>query len=368
VNAQLFDPESKVGPRSPTADRIIEDLQADFDRQSGHLNWDDVHQVVLGRTLSPSDAVEVWQRASDRFPLTAEEPEATISPGGNGLLTSPEERILTRRVAAARLALAADVAGILPAQLKAAICGKGKEAFDQLITSNAGLVGSVAAWFAERTTKLDQDDLFQEGVIGLIRAIEKFDPDRGYKLSTYATCWIRQQLQRALATKARLIRLPSHIEESLRQLRKKRSRLRQSFDRPPTAGELAHELGIEEGDVNLLLQVEEDAALLEDIPREAQEEPGREGRPRRARSGVLDELAKSELAGLIQELLRCLDGRSRFIILQRFGLEGRATHTLQQLGEKFEITRERVRQIEAKSLDRLAEGRQGRALMDFVEE
>lgn len=289
-----------------------------------------------------------------------------MASGKPDLLTATEERILTRRVAAARLAAEADQGGILPEPLKAAICGRGKEAFDPLINSNTGLVSLVAVSFAERTSRLEFDDLFQEGVIGLVRAIKKFDPDRGYRFSTYATWWIRQQIQRAMAAKARMIRLPSHVEESLQQMKKKRSRLRHNLDRLPTAGELAHELGIEEGEVNLLLKVEHDAGLFEDIPQEEEIETS-SGRPGRSTSATLSEVEKLELADILQDSLKCLDRRARFIILQRFELEGRAKYTLQQLGEKYEITRERVRQIESKSLDRLSLGRQGRALMDYIE-
>jgi RNA polymerase primary sigma factor len=362
-------PSLAGSPACPTtvADRVLEDLQADYERQSGHLSWDDVHQAILGRSLSPSDAVGVWRRASERFLLTRGDPHAPKLPDDE-LLTATEERVLTRRVAAARLAAEAGQAGILPESLKTIVGGMGKEAFDRLISKNTGLVGSLAAGFAARTTRLDLDDLFQEGVIGLIRAIERFDPDKGYRLSTYATWWIRQHLQRAISSKARTIRLPSHVEESLRQLKKKRSRLRHSLDRTPTPGELAHELAMGEGEVNLLLNLERDADLLTDLPREKGIEAPSSERPSRSASSPLGEVETLELATLLREVLRCLDPRARVIIRQRFELEGRARYTLRQLGEKYDITRERVRQIQARSLARLSQGEGGRALMDYLEE
>lgn len=346
---------------TPVSVRVLEDLQADCERQSGHLSWDDVHHIVLGRSLCPADAVVVWGEASERYRLATEIPDAKAF---GELLSPSEERILTRRVAAARLAAEAARQGILDSATKT-VCVMGKEAFDRLIVTNTGLVGSIAANFAEKTNRLDIEDLFQEGILGLIRAIEKFDPDKGYKLSTYATWWIKQRLQLAISTTARTIRLPTRILDSLRQLKKKRSMLRHRIGRLPTSGELAHELGYKVGEVNLLLQVERDADLLEDIPREKGPETLPSGRKTFRTSSSLTEAEQAELSNLLLEQLKCLPHRSQFVILQRFGLEGRATHTLEQIGEKFQITRERVRQIEAKSLRRLARGEQGRALLDY---
>jgi RNA polymerase primary sigma factor len=270
-------------------------------------------------------------------------------------------------VAAARLAAEAEKAGPLPGTLKEVICGMGKDAFDRLVLSNTGLAGAVAAAFAERTTRLDVEDLFQEGILGLMRAIEKFDPDKGYRFSTYATWWIRQHIRRAIEAKGRTIRLPAHVSEALWGLRKKRSRLQSELRRPVTAGELARELGVPEGEVNLLLRLERDAELLEDLPPEVGLDAVHGRRGGGGGPSRLSELEKQELSDLIQERLRCLDRRARFIILQRFGLEGRSEYTLQELGDKLHITRERVRQIEARSIDRLSESRRGQALRDYIE-
>jgi RNA polymerase primary sigma factor len=350
--------------------RILDDLQADFERQSGHLTWDDVHQVVLGRSLSASDAVQVWREAATRFSLAATPDPAESSQGGNGegLLTPTEERVLSRRAAVARLAAEADLLSPLPTDLKRVICGMGKAASDRLVQSNTGLVGMTAAEFAKRTTHLDFDDLFQEGILGLIHAIRKFDPDKGYRLTTYATWWIRQYIQRAIDSKERTIRLPSHMVSGLRELRKKRIRLRNSLGRPPTERELAHELGVSEGDVNLMLRVEQDAELLEDIPPSSGSAARGFARRGWGPAQPLDEIEWMELSHLIQKLLKCLDRRARFIILQRFELEGRSKYTLQELGDTLTLTRERVRQIEAKSLARLAQGKEAEALGNYLED
>jgi RNA polymerase primary sigma factor len=281
-------------------------------------------------------------------------------------LSAISEQVLTRRVAAGRIAAEADRLGILPARLKQIVCGMSKAAFDRLVLSNTGLVRTEAARFKERTNRLDLEDLFQEGILGLIRAIEKFDPDKGYRLSTYASCWIRQHIRRAIFEKARTIRLPAYLEEMLRQLKKKRYQLRQKLDRAPTAVELARELGSQEGDVNLLLKVEGDAELLGEFPKDTATNSNGQRTGCRVKDFV-DEVECAELSELIREQLRCLDSRARFIIRQRFELEGRTKYTLERLGEKFQITRERVRQIEAKGLERLAQGQRGRALADYIE-
>lgn len=349
--------------------RILDDLQADIERQSGHLTWDDVHQIVLARSLGAAAAVEVWQAAASRFSLVpAGEPASAAGATREPLLTQAEERVLARRVAAARLAEEALRLDALPADLKPVTLGLGKAAFDRLVLANTGLVANAAAEFARRTGHLDRDDLFQEGVLGLIRAIEKFDPDKGYRLSTYATWWIRQHIQRAIESKARTIHLPSNVVRELQQLRKKRVRLLNVLGRPPTGRELAHELGLSEGEVNLLLRVELDAELLEDIPQSAGKRAGKFG----VRGSPADEpyrrLEKAELLHLVQEHLKRLDRRARFILAQRFGLEGRSKYTLQELGEKLDLTRERVRQIEAIGLTRLGQGKEGHALATYLEE
>jgi RNA polymerase primary sigma factor len=312
----------------------------------------------------------VWQEAATRFSLAAKPDAPRSSPGenGEGPLTPTEEQVLSRRAAVARLAAEADLLSPVPTDLKRVICGMGKAALDRLVLSNKGLVGLAAAEFARRTTHLDFDDLLQEGILGLIHAIKKFDPDKGYRLTTYATWWIRQSIQRAIDAKERTIRLPSYMASGLRELRKKRVRLRNSLGRPPTERELAHELGVHEGDVNLMLRVEEDAELLEDIPQDSGHAAGRFGTRGHGTAEPLREIERTELSHLIQEGLKCLDLRARFILLQRFALEGRSKYTLQQLGDRLKITRERVRQIEAKSLARLAQCKEAEELGNYLED
>lgn len=351
------------------AEQILEDLQADFDRQSGQLSWDDVHQVVLARSLSAQTAAEVWQLAWNQFHPSAEEdrPKDPITDGSTTFLSSSEERILARRFAAARLAAEADKTNLLPEELKNVICRMGKNAFDRLLLSNTRLVGAEAIKFAERTTRLELDDLFQEGILGLMHAVEKFDPDKGFRFTTYATWWIRQYIQRAIESKGRVIRLPSGVERELRRLKKKRFQLRQTLGHMPKTDELAHELGIAEGEVNFLLQIERDAELLEDLPQDASTNSTEYGRTEVTDSDCPLEIEKRELSELIREQLNCLDPRSRFIILQRFELDGKSKYTLQRLGDELNITKERVRQIEAKGLARLSEGRWGKALTDYID-
>jgi len=350
--------------------RILADLQDDLERQSGHLTWDDVHQVVLGRSLSAAEAVQVWREAATRFSLAAapDATESTTETNGDRLLTPTQERVLSRRVAVARLAAEVDLLTPFPPDLKRVICGMGKVALDRLVQSNTGLVGLTAAEFARRTTHLDFDDLFQEGILGLIRAIQKFDPDKGYRLTTYAKWWIRQSIQRSIDSKERTIRLPSHIVLGLRELKKKRVRLGNSLGRVPTERELAYELDVPEGEVNLMLRVEQDAELLEDIPQGSDSALRGFGRRGWGPPQPIQEIERTELSQLIHKRLKSLDRRSQFIILQRFELEGRSKYTLQELGDSLTLTRERVRQIETNGLERLAQGKEARALGNYLED
>lgn len=361
-------PESSPEVLTIDAGRVaqcLDDLHADFDRQSGNLSWDDVHQLVFGRSLNSLEAVDVWRQALGRFrlpPLFAE-PSARKS-SGTSLLTAIEERSLARWVVAARLAThpAIPAEG---AEIASSVRAVGIRAREILILANTGLVGSIVGRFLTRT-RLERADLTQEGVLGLMRAIEKFAPEMGYRLTTYATWWIEQHLLRAIDTKDRIIRLPNQVQLALRQLKRKRLLLRNQLGRLPTSAELASELGLDEGETNLLLRVDQDAMALDEVAYEP--DTGCSGRRATRHSAPDRELHQSELKELIERRLQSLGTRCRFVITQRFELDGRSKRTLKSLGEKLKLTRERVRQIEVKGLDRLSHGPGGDALKDYIED
>ena len=295
-----------------------EELDTDEDTLNSNQYFDDVSD----------DSVRLYLREIGKIPL----------------LTAEEELALAHRV----------------------IAGE-KKAKDKMAEANMRLVVSIAKRDSGRG--LDFLDLIQEGNTGLLRAVEKFDPDKGFKFSTYATWWIRQAITRAIADQARVIRIPVHMVETINKLLRTQRRMTQELNREPTIEELAKELEMEPGKVEYVIKIKQDIQSLDaGVGRDGEDEDSvLQDFIEDEDSVTPEESATSQLLKeQVREVLSSLSDREQKIVRMRFGLDSGKSHTLEEVGQEFAVTRERIRQIEAKALAKLRKHKDAKKLHEYI--
>jgi RNA polymerase primary sigma factor len=298
-------------------------------------------EETIADGLSLDDPVRMYLKEIGRVPL----------------LSMEQEKSLAMRIEAGELEARRD------GSADQRVVDSGEEAKRQLTEANLRLVVSIAKKYVGRGMLFL--DLIQEGNLGLIRAVEKFDYRKGYKFSTYATWWIRQAITRALADQARTIRIPVHMVETINRLIKVSRQLLQELGREPTVEEIADSMGLTPEKVREVMKISQEPISLETPIGEEEDshlgdfiEDQEAVAPAEAASVML-------LKEKMQDVLQNLTERERKVLVLRFGLEDGHQRTLEEVGQEFGVTRERIRQIEAKALRKLRHPSRGKALKDY---
>jgi len=341
-----FDALEDVSPEQ--LDEFFEEITAagveivdDSKEEKPETEGEEEQEEQIAEGLSLDDPVRMYLKEIGRVPL----------------LSMEQEKSLAMRIEAGELEARKN------GSADWAVVDSGEEAKRQLTEANLRLVVSIAKKYVGRGMLFL--DLIQEGNLGLIRAVEKFDYRKGYKFSTYATWWIRQAITRALADQARTIRIPVHMVETINRLIKVSRQLLQELGREPSVEEIAEAMSLTPEKVREVMKISQEPISLETPIGEEEDshlgdfiEDQEAVAPAEAASVML-------LKEKMQDVLQNLTERERKVLVLRFGLEDGHQRTLEEVGQEFGVTRERIRQIEAKALRKLRHPSRGKALKDY---
>ncbi|MCB9437457.1 MAG: sigma-70 family RNA polymerase sigma factor [Anaerolineales bacterium] len=362
----FLDEEEMITPvdeEEPLDDEVLfayEDVDDDLDdlddldfEEFDDEDEDDLDDELDLDDVSSDDTVGLYLKEMARVPL----------------LTTEEEIDLAKRLEQGQQA--SEILGLLNGNSDTdqrsaleALVEDGRNARDHLIKANTRLVVSIAKRYMGRGVPFL--DLIQEGNLGLMKAVEKFDYKRGYRFSTYATWWIRQTITRAIADQGRTIRVPVHMSDRIRHLYKTARELEQQHGRKPTPEEIANALDLEPRKVQWMLKVSWRPLSLERPVGEDEENELGNFIEDYSMPTPLQSAYQTLLREKLEEVLSTLSPREARILRLRFGLHNGRSYTLEEVGQKFGLTRERIRQIEGKALRRLRHPRRSRQLRDFT--
>lgn len=322
-------------------DKVLENLEAlgvtvinENDPQPAQSSEDtpiDAINLSVPDGVSSDDPVRLYLKEIGKYPL----------------LTTEEE-----------IALAKQIAEGTPEEQAAAK--------KKLSEANLRLVVSIAKRYVGRGMQFL--DLIQEGNLGLIKAAEKFDYTKGYKFSTYATWWVRQAITRAIADQARTIRIPVHMVETINKLIRVNRQLAQELGRDPTSAEIAKEMGISESKVREIIKIAQEPVSLETPIGEEEDSHLGDFIEDENAPAPAEVASNAMMREQLQEVLHTLTPREEKVIRLRFGLEDGQAHTLEEVGKEFNVTRERIRQIEAKALRKIRHPGRSKKLRDYYTE
>ena len=342
---------SLEGVEEPDATELQDEEEDDEDTLNSNQYFDDVSD----------DSVRLYLREIGKIPLLNAEEELSLA---NQVVANRDELAEVQALIAETSQKPERTKKELELVARAAKLSKPK---DKMAEANMRLVVSIAKRYSGRG--LDFLDLIQEGNTGLLRAVEKFDPDKGFKFSTYATWWIRQAITRAIADQARVIRIPVHMVETINKLLRTQRRMTQELNREPTIEELAKELEMEPEKVEYVIKIKQDIQSLDaGVGRDGEDEDSTLGEFIEDEDSVTPEQSATTqlLKEQVQSVLSTLSDREQKIVRMRFGLDNGKSHTLEEVGQEFAVTRERIRQIEAKALAKLRKHKDAKKLHEYL--